>query len=79
MAGNRSLAARAPESIHQRVQAAANRAGVDKSTFILCAVETMLEQVEQPDKPTPRVIADAMPRRVNGRMVLPEGRVFERF
>jgi hypothetical protein len=76
--GNRSLSTRAPEEIHERVKRAAARAGVAKATWLLEAVTWALETDEGATRRAmPKAVAAALPRRVNGRLVMPRGRMFE--
>ena len=77
--GNRALAARAPDEIHERVEAAADRAEVDKSAWILEAVIWALEVDEAALAHVPAVVADATPKRVPGGIRIPKGRVFDRY
>jgi hypothetical protein len=75
--GNASLTVRAEPSIHERVQKAANRAGVTKAAWLHEAILMALE-VDEGVGHVPAAIQEAMPRVVNGRVFYPPGRVFDR-
>lgn len=65
---------RAPRSIHERTEAAAARAGVTKSAWILAAIETQLDQ-DEAFIHVPEAVVEALPRRVGSRVSMPVGRI----
>jgi hypothetical protein len=67
---------RMPENVLNRLQAAADRAGVTRSVWCLEAMVWALELDEAALVHVPAVVQDALPHRVGAKMWLPKGRVF---
>ena len=70
----RPISVRAPRQIHQRLEAAAARAGVTKSAWILAALLTQLDEDEAVVH-VPEAVAEALPRRIGSRIAMPSGRI----
>ncbi len=76
--GNASLTVRAEPQVHERVQRAADRAGVTRAAWLHEAILAMLEMDEEAAAGhVPDAIRAATPQRRNGRIIFPTGRVFD--
>lgn len=74
--GNAVVSFRIPADVHERLQAAADRAKVSKSAWALEAVLMALELDEAERGHIPQAILDVSPRKGPGRtMYMPRGRI----
>jgi hypothetical protein len=66
---------RVPQSVYDRLNEAADRAGVARSAWAFEAIVWALEREEQAMIHVPEQIIEAMPRRVGAKMIMPRGRI----
>ena len=71
-----AITIRVPEATHERLIKAVGRARCTKTEWVLEALLWALEKDEE--KPVPKAIAAAMPRRVGNKMMMPDGVVHNR-
>ena len=65
-----------PEDNERLIKQAA-KSGCTKIEYVFESLMAMLERAEQ--RPTPRAVLEAMPRRVGNGMVMPDGIVHDRW
>lgn len=78
MAVSQPVNVRVPAPLLSRLDAAVERAGVNRSQWVLAAIECQVEQDEAASNHVPKVIVDALPVRRGSGMVMPVGRVLPR-
>ena len=71
-----AITIRVPESTHERLIKAVGRAECTKTEWVLEALLWALEKDEE--RPVPKAIQQAMPRRVGTKMYLPDGITHDR-